>query len=305
MKEKVKVLLKLWGIESEVEQIYQTAWVVGEGFVLKIGEDFKAFTRNITIMKALNEYGIPVAFPIPTIDGREYVEDEGRYYVLMNKLKGTHITDIYKEDYAYIAYKTGKIIARLHKAFRVCEQKMTFEENSLLDEMKGWINDSLVRHHFKYILTSDFKENLEELKQCYAKLPKQLIHRDIHYGNLLFNECEFSGYIDFDLSQKNIRLFDLCYFLMGVLGGHEKDERDVGIWLQIVTSLIQGYEEIVPLTVLEKESICCVMKSIELLFVAYFLNKSNEDMAKSATSMHNFVWDNEKEINAAIWNTTK
>lgn len=47
------------------------------------------------------------------------------------------------------------------------------------------------------------------------------------------------------------------------------------------------------------------MKSIELVFVAYFLNKSNEDMAKSATSMHNFVWDNEKEINAAIWNATK
>lgn len=305
MKEKVETLLKLWGIESEVKQIYPTAWAVGEEYVLKVGEDFKALISNITIMKVLSECGVPVASPIPTIDGKEYVEEEGRYYVLMNKLQGTHIIDIYEKDYDYIAYETGKVIARLHKAFLVCEQKVTFGDNSLLDEMKGWINESLVRHDFKYILESDFKENLEELERCYAKLPKQLIHRDIHYGNLLFYENEFSGYIDFDLSQKNIRLFDLCYFLMGILGGHEKNERDERIWLHIVTSLIQGYEAIIQLTALEKESMCCVMKSIELLFVAYFLNQSNEALAKSAASMHDFVRNHEKEINTAIWNATK
>lgn len=305
MKEKIETLLKLWGIESEVKQIYQTAWAVGEEYVLKAGEDFKALISNITIMKVLSECGVPVASPIPTIDGKEYVEEEGRYYVLMNKLQGTHIIDIYEKDYAGIAYETGKVIARLHKAFLVCEQKVTFGDNSLLDEMKGWINESLVRHDFKYISELDFRKSLEELERCYAKLPKQLIHRDIHYGNLLFYENEFSGYIDFDLSQKNIRLFDLCYFLMGILGGHEKNEEDERIWLHIVTSLIQGYEAIIHLTALEKESMCCVMKSIELLFVAYFFNQYNEALAKSATSMHDFVRDHEKEINAAIWKATE
>lgn len=47
------------------------------------------------------------------------------------------------------------------------------------------------------------------------------------------------------------------------------------------------------------------MKSIELLFVAYFFNQSNEALAKSATSMHDFVRDHEKEINAAIWKATE
>ena len=305
MKEKVEEVLKLWGLESEAKQIYATAWSIGDGYVLKTGEDLKALRRNITIMKVLDECGIPVPVLIPTIDGREYVEEAGRYYLVMNKLKGTHITDLYIRDYTYIAYETGKVIARLHKAFLVCEQKVTFGENSLLEEMKGWIKESLERHEFKYILQSNFKENLEELEQHYAQLPKQLIHRDIHYGNLLFKETELSGYIDFDLCEKNIRLFDICYFLMGILGGHEKDEEDIERWLHIVTNLIQGYEEIVPLTVLEKESMCCVMKSIELLFVAYFLNETNETLAKSAASMHNFVRDYEKEIKAAIWNATK
>ena len=34
-------------------------------------------------------------------------------------------------------------------------------------------------------------------------LPVQLIHRDVHFGNFLFDEGKFSGYIDFDLSQRN------------------------------------------------------------------------------------------------------
>ena len=33
----------------------------------------------------------------------------------------------------------------------------------------------------------------------------------------LFFEGDFSGYIDFDLSQRNIRIFDICYFLTGLL----------------------------------------------------------------------------------------
>lgn len=40
----------------------------------------------------------------------------------------------------------------------------------------------------------------------YSKLPIQLIRREVHLGNLLFDNNKFSGYIDFDLSQKNIRI---------------------------------------------------------------------------------------------------
>lgn len=34
---------------------------------------------------------------------------------------------------------------------------------------------------------------------------------------LKFQEGKFSKYMDFDLSQRNIRIFDLCYFMLGLL----------------------------------------------------------------------------------------
>jgi Ser/Thr protein kinase RdoA (MazF antagonist) len=141
----------------------------------------------------------------------------------------------------------------------------------------------------------------KELLACYDELPKQLIHRDMHYGNLLFNNGVFSGYIDFDLSQKNVKIFDICYFLIGLLIDHDKKKDDVDKWYEIVSSFIKGYETINHLTKREKDSIGCLMKNIEILFVAYFLGEEDEVLAESAAGLYCFVKKNEDAIRSAIY----
>ena len=142
MKERIESLLVLWNINEEISQIYDSTWAVGNDYVIKITDSFGSLKRNITIMNALDECGIPVAHAIPTVDGQDYIEYDGKYYLMMNKLSGTHIQDIYQTDYLNIAFNTGKILANLHSAFIVCEQKITFWNNSLLEEMTGWIYDT-------------------------------------------------------------------------------------------------------------------------------------------------------------------
>ncbi|OOM81514.1 homoserine kinase [Clostridium puniceum] len=93
--------------------------------------------------------------------------------------------------------------------------------------MSGWISDTLEANDYKYLKNIDFEKNLDKLNRCYNKLQRQLIHRDLHLGNFLFNNCEFSGYIDFDLSQKNIRIFDICYFLLRLLIDHKKNSEHI------------------------------------------------------------------------------
>jgi len=46
---------------------------------------------------------------------------------------------------------------------------------------------------------------------------KQLIHRDPNPSNILFDGGEVSGFIDFDLSERNVRLWDPCYYATGIL----------------------------------------------------------------------------------------
>lgn len=301
MKSKIKELLGCWNINCEIQQIYDTVWSVGTDYVIKTYTDFDGLVRNIETIKSLNECGIPVAKPIPALDGREYVQSNGVYFLLMNKLKGNHIKDIYQEyNYQNIAYETGKIIARLHMAFLVCEHKLSYWDNNLIDEMTGWVNDNLKENQYRYCTEADFNASVKELQDCYDKLPRQLIHRDMHYGNILFYNSEFSGYVDFDLTQKNVRIFDICYMLIGLLIDHEKIEADVYKWYEIISHFIKGYDEISKLTESEKDSICCLMKNIELMFVAFFVGKEDEASAETAAKLYYFVLKNEKAIRFAV-----
>jgi len=47
---------------------------------------------------------------------------------------------------------------------------------------------------------------------------------------MLFDQGKLTGYIDFDLSQKDARIFNICYFLMGLLSeGHREKEDQLSI----------------------------------------------------------------------------
>ncbi len=302
MKEKIqKIIFNNWNIDSDIFQIYPTAWSVGNDYVIKINKNFGNMKRNITMIKALNECNVPVAVPIPTLNDEDYVESDENFYFLSKKLSGKEIINIFEEDnYLDIVYETGKIIAKLHNAFLTCEEKIAFWDNSLLDEMKGWITEILSKNDFKYISKIDLAESIIDLEKDYDKLPKQLIHRDIYYGNILFDNNQFCGYIDFDFSQRNIRIFDICYFLLGLLVNRSKNKECACKWKEIVKEFIKGYESLITLQKQEKENVCNVMKCIELLFVAYFIREKDEVNAKSSAELYYFIRENEAEITSMI-----
>lgn len=141
-----------------------------------------------------------------------------------------------------------------------------------------------------------FWEAILSLSQVYEELPKQLIHRDVHLGNFLFEGNKFSGYIDFDLSQSNIRIFDVCYFLLGILVQGDNNPMEAERWFYIISQVVEGYDSIVDLKVVERQSIPCVMKNIELLFTAYFLSVGEEKLARDSVDLYLFVCKNEKKL---------
>ena len=111
---------------------------------------------------------------------------------------------------------------------------------------------------------------------------------------------KFSGYIDFDLSQRNIRIFDLCYFLLGLLSEEEKLELTEEQWFDFVSKVFKGYERKLPLSEAEKQTVPCVMECIELLFTAYFEGQKDLSFAKDACRIYEFVRKHEKKIRKLI-----
>lgn len=295
MEQSIKDILCKWGIKNTaVKQIYDTAWKVGEDYVLKVYKSMRMLERNIKVTTILSDKGIPVSKIIPTVTKCLFTYDGAVYYILFEKLHGGNVVNL--KGNSAIAYDMGKIIAELHIAFRECEKQEVFDNNSLLEEMKGWIQKSFIKDNWNLVDKNKFEETLNQLDKLYCKLPVQLIHRDVHFGNFLFDGNKFSGYIDFDLSQKNIRIFDLCYFVIGLLSEEEKLELSYDEWFVILKNVFRGYEVIDTLNYYEKCAVPSVMKSIELLFVAWFINQKDFKCAEDAMKLFEFVDMNTEKI---------
>lgn len=299
MKENILEILKEWNIENaEIKQIYDSAWQVGEKYVLKVYDNPDNLERNIRLISILSGLGIPVGKLIKTHHDRSYTKDAVNYYIMTQRLKGRPIVS--SNQLEKLSFPMGRIIAEFHKVFLVCEEQEDFQENSLLQEMKGWIRDTLEADGWTQVPKSIFEDTLKNLETVYDTLPVQLIHRDVHFGNFLFDgEC-FSGYIDFDLSQRNIRIFDLCYFMLGLLCEEEALTVTEDKWFQVLRNVFRGYTEINPLQPQEIQAVPYVMKSIEILFAAWFLGQKDMKCCEDAVKLLEFVDDNSERIRSVL-----
>lgn len=288
-------ILKEWNIEDEkVVNICNSTWDISDKYILKAYDELDMIERNIQIVSILSTMNIPVSKIINTKDNKKYVTFNNKYYLLTLKVKGENISNVQQNK--NLIYELGEIIGHIHLALKECENKITFWDNSLLKEIQGWVKDELIKDNWKLISKEEYSNIAYKLEKVYDELPKQLIHRDMHLGNFLFDEGNFSGYIDFDLSQKNIRIFDICYFLLGIVLDDKDNLLDINDWLLYVNNIIKSYNEYIKITKTEKNSIPIIMCSIELIFIAYFISENNIDYAKNSIKILKYIEKYENDI---------
>ena len=295
MKDQIAQILSHWGLENkDIKQIHNAAWLIGDEYVLKVYHDFSMLERNLKILQILDSMDIPVGKIVPTGKNEQYISCDDLFFFLSRRLHGSNIVRIGNDK--TIASAMGNIIADLHIAFKKCEETDVFWNNSLLDEMNSWVKSNFETNGWKYISKEEYEKTVSHLAMVYDNLPVQLIHRDVHFGNFLFLDGNFSGYIDFDLSQRNIRIFDLCYFLLGLLSEEEKFEITDELWLAFVKEIFAGYEQKLKLTAAEKKAVPYVMECIELLFVSYFQSINDVRCAEDAYKIFQFIAKQENKI---------
>ena len=119
-----------------------------------------------------------------------------------------------------------------------------------------------------------------------------MIHRDIHTSNLLFENGILTGYLDFDMSQINARVFDIVYLGCSQLVENYKDESRLKIWQEIFAGIMQGYNELVSLSEDEIKAIPSLFVFIEVLFTAFYSKIGQLETAKSCVEMTNWMHEN-------------
>lgn len=275
---KVTTILKAWGLQKEtVSDIYyegtgnknESAVYVGSDYVLKFAANLGKLKSHIAISKELENVGLYAATPVETLAGEEYIADGELYFCLTKRLPGQQMKlgSMYEEGFGEKARFIGEVIGQLSKALVNVEALV--EEADMYGSVVNWAIPQLTgKLNVSEQVFRDYKETFGAL---YEKLPKQVIHRDPNPGNIILAKDKW-GFIDFELSEKNVRIFDPCYAATAILSEsfEEGNEEKLAKWVQIYKNIITGYDDVVKLTKEEKQAIPYVVLSNQLLALAWF-----------------------------------
>ncbi|MDR1328503.1 MAG: helix-turn-helix domain-containing protein, partial [Oscillospiraceae bacterium] len=251
--QQLREILVNWNIPrgAEIGEVYimdgtrvsGRVWTVGGGFVLKTG-DRAQLLKNLKIAKALAAQGLPSALPVATAAGAEYLDGK-EIFTLTRAISGSELAkpERWGRDRADYGYKYGRSIAKLHNALAEIEAEIEPDEVDLLKTVVDRALPETKRHNELWNMSlpdSFFGEYISGFGELFGDLPKQLIHRDPNPSNILFDGGEVSGFIDFDLSERNIRLWDVCYCATGILSEWRGVEDIHGKWLDLLGGILRG-----------------------------------------------------------------
>lgn len=278
---KIKEMLNNWNISNPtITDMYyegsgiksENTWYVNDDHVLKVGTNFKRLENHIAVSKALFDSGLDSAVPVKTESGTEYVMNGDLYFYLTKKLPGNSIKSgqCYEGDYITKARYLGEIIGQLHKTLVKFDNTIICDEPDMYDTIKNWAIPNVKKA--MNLPENFYNDYLKTFGSLFPTLPKHVIHRDPNPSNIIMKNDKVTGFVDFDLTEKNVRLFDPCYASTAILSESfaENNEEKRQKWLHIFQNIINGYDSICRLSDEEKQSIPYIVYSIQLICVAYF-----------------------------------
>ena len=275
---KLKEILRNWGFEderitdivyAETGNISESACYVGDNYVIKYSANLGKVQTHITLSQAIESVGLSSATPIKNTQGEYVVTNGDLYFYVTKRLVGKQLkaSTMYVDDYLPKARFIGEVIGQLSLALSKVDA--TVNESNIYVNAREWAIPTLAE---KINLPQEFIRRYEkEFGQIYELLPQQIIHRDPNPGNIILSDNNW-GVLDFDLSEKNIRIFDPCYAATAILSeSFEHDNLDkLRQWVVIYKNILYGYDKVAKLSDNEWKAIPFVMITNQFISTAWF-----------------------------------
>jgi len=220
--------------------------------------------REASVLRHLRERGLPVPEPMNTEHGVPFavLGAGGQVSCLYRALPGTHYDTFDGKPGLRHARQVGTALGRLHTALAelpVLGFELYGREAHLVRELGATSPYDVAR-----------LERIAARRFSSAALPQQLIHRDFHLYNVLFEDDRASGYLDFDMLMSGPRLFDVCYCSIETLAKRFDEPGFPEYWFAVLGAIVKGYSQHVSLTALERRSFPSLMTEVELLLLHHF-----------------------------------
>jgi Ser/Thr protein kinase RdoA (MazF antagonist) len=268
-------------------------------YFLKTGLGVAGLQNELKIKELLNENKIPTALHVKTINGADFITEGEQWYVLYQTLIGDGVSEHFAGNYLERAAGYGRIAGYLHQGFLKCEPYVDVKESDVFQTVVTWAIP-LIQSHIGLFQEGLLEEVItiytENFKPLVSRLLKQLIHRDLHTRNMLFENGKLSGMLDFELSERNVRIFDPCYSATGILVEATDDPAKREQWIGIYHALITGYDEVAALSNDEIRGLWYVLLSIQFIFMAYFCSCNNIEIAVQNEKVLEWIFRNKHRI---------
>lgn len=275
-----------------------SVWSIGEKYIFKTGKNISGLKTHIAISRELEKFGMNSTTPVKTVNGDDFIIEGDRYYILINRIKGQFLSpeERYSQNRESIGKKYGEAIGNLHNILKRQDKNIEINDSNLLKTVLDWAlpKTRVTMEQWGCPLPDEFYENyINRFSKIYNDLPRHIIHRDANPSNIIFYAGEVSGFIEFEISERNVRIFDPCYCATGILSEASEIEGDFQKWPEILRGIINGYDKIVNLTDSEKEAIPYVIYSIQMIFIAWLLdNESYKNLAMRNREILIWLWEN-------------
>mgnify|MGYP000861806558 CR=1 FL=1 len=320
-KRQITQLLSKWDVEKELEinDVFtaggaiksNNAWSIGDKYIFKTGKNISGLKTHIAISRALEKAGMKSPTPIKTKTGEDFIIQDDRYYILTNRIEGQFLSpdERYSHNRESIGEKYGEAIGSLHKILKKQDKSIEVNDNNLLKTVLDWAlpKTRVTMEQWACPLPDEFYENyINNFPKIYDNSPRHIIHRDANPSNIIFNEVEVSGFLEFEISERNVRIFDPCYCATGILSEAGEIEAGYEKWPDILRGIIRGYDKAVNLSNWEKEAIPYVIYSIQMIFIAWLLdNESYKGLAIRNREMLLWIWENRDKCFERIFKDQK
>ncbi len=282
----------------ETGEISDTAKYVGEDLVIKYTGNLGNTKKAIEISKALESLGLSSPAIVPTKDGREYVENGELYFMLTKRVEGERImaSKLYLNDYEAKARFIGEIVGQLDLALSKID--VIADDAELEKAVSEWAVPNL-----KGRLNIE-EDSMDEIAQrfavLYKDLPRQVVHRDPNPSNIILVKDKW-GFIDFELSERNARIFDPCYAATAILSETFEDNEEMLLkWTSVMKEIMYGYDSVVKMTESEKEAIPYMILANQFISTAFFADKDKyEELYKTNKKMTEWIARNLDKMSIA------
>ena len=270
-------ILRNWNLENaEITDIYydngdrsDSAFGVAQDHILKVSSDSEALVGHIALLAEMGSTGVNAGAIVKTADGRDFVRDGNLCFYLMKRVRGSRAAaaDFYGKDGIAKARFVGEIIGQLHLSLSKIRTEV--READLYGTVADWALPAARQH----IGGSDgfWEDFLRSFGELHESLQRHIIHRDPNPSNIIASEGEW-GVIDFELAERNVRIFDPCYAATAILSeSFDETDESVGLrWLGIYRSIILGYDSVAALTSEEWTALPYIVLANQLVCVAFF-----------------------------------